>query len=157
MITWSLFMFFKLQFSRSGCWKDRNRRSTSSLQIRKNINSEHMWKHLQPATDTNRSNSPQEVHNIQSLPKSRREVYNRQNLHFDWCHYQQKDQVFNHCRQNASKLWKEQQRRRQHGFRLLTVRVNVGPCSNIGSRISWTGPPFRFYTYSLAQSPYLSQ
>lgn len=38
----------------------------SSLQKRK-INSQHMWRHLKLATDTNWSNSPQRVHNIQNL------------------------------------------------------------------------------------------
>lgn len=75
------FYILEQQFCQSGCWRDWNTSSTSSLQIRKN-NSEHVWKHLQPATDTNWSNSLHEVHNIKSLPKSQREFHNRQNLHF---------------------------------------------------------------------------
>lgn len=97
------------------------------LTNKENINSEHMWKHLQPATDINRSNSLQEVHNIQSLPKSRREDCNRQNLHFDWCHYQHRLQESNSPRWNTTKLQKEQQKRCQ---RLLTVNVRQGVLGN---------------------------
>lgn len=48
-----------------------------------------------------------------------------------------RDQPFNHIRVELIKTM-ERKKRWQHGFRLLTVHVNVGPCSNIASRVSWT-------------------
>lgn len=47
----SIFIFSKLQFSRSGCWRYWNRRSTSSLQIRKKYQ---QWTHVKAPPTSHR-------------------------------------------------------------------------------------------------------
>lgn len=102
-----------------------------------------MWKHLQPATDTNRSNSPQKVHNIQSLPKSRKEVFffflNRQNLHFNWCHDQHRlrGKAF-----EPSQDWEQQNKRGGSRKGVSLYRHVNGYWSDTEPRTTWTGTFF---------------